>query len=748
MIRQQLRGIVIALLLVAATTAVAVLLREYLGILRGSVLYLVPVMLAGYQLGVVPALLTAVAGVILSGYLFFAELYSFRVASPQEALNLVLYMVVAVVVSHLATQAKRHTTIARKREREMSDLYAFSRRLAAAPSAAEIFVAIQNHLANLFQRKVVLLGAADAGNADSVPERLRAEVARVEQDEVLERTIDDGKGNTWLIRRVSPKTPDFGSVAVDLGSVSGAALAGMRQRIDDALADAVATLERLDVARALNEAKMRSETELLREALIGSVSHELRTPLASILGAATILSSAPALVADARLHALTGVVRDEAERLNNDIQNLLDATTISRQQVRPKLQWIEPVDIVNAAVEHRRRRLVGHPVTLDLNSNLPIVRADPAQVEQALVQILTMRQNIRPMARRSASPRGPTAGPSCSRSVIAAPGSAAMKNARSASDFSADRATPPRPRAQASACGSQMPSSRPTAARSKSRVTASAAARRYRSICRCRMELRHWRPRSMSEIPLSVLVVDDEIQIRRFLRTGFEFDNFTVQEAETGAEALHTATLKPSDLVILDLGLPDMDGAEVLERLRSWSSVPLIVLSVRANEAEKVRLLELGADDYVVKPFGMAELLARARSALRRQLRAARGEPVVKFGPLSIDFAARAVFISEQRVALTPKEYRLLQILAQHSGNVVTHQFLLREVWGSQHIDNTHYLRIFVRKLRCKIEADPTQPRILLTELGVGYRLVISDPPAVPLAVPTAPVAAPSGRPQ
>ncbi len=388
MIRQQLRGIVIALLLLAATTAVAVLLREYLGILRGSVLYLVPVMIAGYQLGVIPALLTAVGGVILSGYLFFAELYSFRVASPQEALNLVLYMVVAVVVSHLATQAKRHTTIARKREREMSDLYAFSRRLAAAPSAAEIFVAIQNHLANLFQRKVVLLGAADAGNADSVPERLRAEVVRVEQDEVLERTIHDGKGNTWLIRRVSPKTPDFGSVAIDLGSVSGEALAGMRQRIDEALADAVATLERLDVARALNEAKMRSETELLREALIGSVSHELRTPLASILGAATILSSAPALVADPRLHALTGVVRDEAERLNNDIQNLLDATTISRQQVRPKLQWIEPVDIVNAAVEHRRRRLVGHPVTLDLNSNLPIVRADPAQVEQALVQIL------------------------------------------------------------------------------------------------------------------------------------------------------------------------------------------------------------------------------------------------------------------------------------------------------------------------------------------------------------------------
>jgi two-component system KDP operon response regulator KdpE len=157
---------------------------------------------------------------------------------------------------------------------------------------------------------------------------------------------------------------------------------------------------------------------------------------------------------------------------------------------------------------------------------------------------------------------------------------------------------------------------------------------------------------------------------------------------------------------------------------------------VRASEAEKVRLLELGADDYVVKPFGMAELLARAHSAMRRQLRAASGEPVMKFGPLAIDFAARAVFISERRVTLTPKEYRLLQVLAQHSGNVVTHQYLLREVWGNEHVDDTHYLRIFVRKLRRKIESDPTQPQILLTELGVGYRLIAPD------AAPEAPAAA------
>jgi two-component system KDP operon response regulator KdpE len=224
-----------------------------------------------------------------------------------------------------------------------------------------------------------------------------------------------------------------------------------------------------------------------------------------------------------------------------------------------------------------------------------------------------------------------------------------------------------------------------------------------------------------------VLVVDDEQQIRRFLRAAFELDGFAVEEAETGQSALRLATLKHPDLVILDLGLPDMDGGEVLERLRAWSSVPLIVLSVRSNEAEKVRLLERGADDYVVKPFGMAELLARSRAAMRRYVRVSAGEPVIKIGPLSIDLAARIVTIDGERVMLTPKEYRLLQLLAQHPGNVITHQFLLKEIWGLPHMQDTHYLRIFMRKLRQKIEADPTQPRILLTELGIGYRLVAPE---------------------
>jgi two-component system KDP operon response regulator KdpE len=236
----------------------------------------------------------------------------------------------------------------------------------------------------------------------------------------------------------------------------------------------------------------------------------------------------------------------------------------------------------------------------------------------------------------------------------------------------------------------------------------------------------------------SVLVVDDEIQIRRFLRSGFELDGFVVHEAGTGAEAIRSASLQPIDLVITDLGLPDMDGADVVERIRSWSAVPIIVLSVRSSEAEKVRLLELGADDYVVKPFGMAELLARVRVTQRRQMRAASGEPTVTVGPLTIDLAVRAVTLNDKRLTLTPKEYRLLQVLAQHAGNVVTHQHLLKEVWGSIHVLDTHYLRIFVRKLRQKIEPNADSPKILLTELGVGYRLaeLFEERPRITASVP------------
>jgi len=392
-VRRELRGSAIALVLVAATTLVAYVLIQSLDVRRGSVIYLLPVLLAGWHLGLIPALVAAVAGVLWSGYFFFSPYYSFYVARPNEILNLLLFMVVAVVTSHLANSMKQQTEIARKREKETSDLYSFSRRLAAAASAADIYRAIEEHLASLVQRKVVLFGAG-ARAVDAKPDqaalsqRLHTAIADVQAGRTPATTVDDGAGDVWLVRRVSPKNADFGVIAIDLGSVPAGAIDEVRQRVDDVLADAAATLERLDVARALNDVKMRSETELLREALIGSVSHELRTPLASILGAATVLSKSAAVAKDERLTSLAGVVRDEAERLNNDIQNLLDATRVSRAQIRPRQEWIEPQDIVNSALERRRRRLSGHNVSLDMDTNLPFIYVDAVLVEQAFVQIV------------------------------------------------------------------------------------------------------------------------------------------------------------------------------------------------------------------------------------------------------------------------------------------------------------------------------------------------------------------------
>jgi two-component system, OmpR family, KDP operon response regulator KdpE len=221
----------------------------------------------------------------------------------------------------------------------------------------------------------------------------------------------------------------------------------------------------------------------------------------------------------------------------------------------------------------------------------------------------------------------------------------------------------------------------------------------------------------------TVLVIDDELHIRQFLRAAFEFEGFTVREAGDAEEGIRSATLKPPDLIILDLGLPDRDGASIIERLRSWSNIPIIVLTVRSREREKVRVLELGADDYVVKPFGIAELIARSRAALRPRVAPPAGEPIVRIGELEINLATRSGTIGGQRLVLGPKEYLVLQILAQHAGRVVTRQQIMKQVWGAAHLDDTHYLRIVVRNLRKKIEVDPTRPRLLLTELGVGYRL-------------------------
>ena len=221
-----------------------------------------------------------------------------------------------------------------------------------------------------------------------------------------------------------------------------------------------------------------------------------------------------------------------------------------------------------------------------------------------------------------------------------------------------------------------------------------------------------------------ILVVDDEPQILRALQTNLRGAGYEVETAATAEQALASAALREPEAVILDLVLPDRSGTEVTRELRTWSSVPVIVLSAVGDESEKVAALDAGADDYVTKPFGMAELLARLRAATRRVAPA--GEPVVAVGDLRIDIPDRTVTVAGEPVQLTPNEFELLRLFAQHRGKLLTHKTILREVWGPAYDAESHYLHVYVSQLRRKLERDPTRPRYILTEPGAGYRLVDS----------------------
>lgn len=226
----------------------------------------------------------------------------------------------------------------------------------------------------------------------------------------------------------------------------------------------------------------------------------------------------------------------------------------------------------------------------------------------------------------------------------------------------------------------------------------------------------------------AVLVVDDEPQLRRLLRTSLSAADLRVVEAENGRRALIEAASHKPDLVILDLGLPDIDGHEVVRDIRKWSKVPIIVLSARTDEQQKIAALDAGADDYVTKPFAVGELLARVRVALRHAARGPDGGVVLQLGDVSVDLARRTAQGPDGAIRFTPVEYRLLAALAKHAGMVATQRQLLRDVWGPDHVDQPHYLRVYMKQLRDKIEATPSQPRYLLTEVGVGYRLAVPAP--------------------
>jgi two-component system, OmpR family, sensor histidine kinase KdpD len=406
-LKQLARPTLLSLLLVAAATVGLVGLQQLAELPHVSIVYLIPVLFSATRWGVFPAVVAAVASIAASAFFFYPPIYSLEVHDPLHLLDLILFVFVAVVTGQLANSVRRHVEAARQRESDMRTLYSFSRQLAVAAAAPEIHAAIQQHLNEVLGRRTFFFDATPEARptdmpheGDHVPDIVREAIAKATNKATNKATAAHVDGSnevtatdkqteaTWLIRPVSRKTPDFGMVAVDLGQMSDHASTMMRLRVESVLDDAAATLERLDIARALGEAKTRAEAETFRDALIGSVSHELRTPLASIVSSTYVLANSPGLKHDTRLAALADDVRHEAERLNDDIQNILDASRITSAGVRPHLQWADVSDIVNTAVERQQRRLSSHSLELDVPDELALVRVDPVLVEQALGQVL------------------------------------------------------------------------------------------------------------------------------------------------------------------------------------------------------------------------------------------------------------------------------------------------------------------------------------------------------------------------
>jgi two-component system sensor histidine kinase KdpD len=390
-------GVVGALILVTGVTLVLEGVKTFLNLPPIVITYMIPVLIAAIRWGFLSAMVATMAGAASAAFFFYQPTHTLLVEDPARRLGLLLFAIIAVVAAHLAVRMRRESEIVRKREKEISDLYAFSRRLAGSHSTADIFDAIQRHLSTVVGRKVALFeprgpaGRSEPIGEGGVPENVRDAVAAViagKADAAARMPIAADHGDLWLVRAVSPKTPDLGVVAIDLGRQTPESEEEIRARIEAVLHDAASTLEQIGLAHAITEVRMRAESERFRDALIGSVSHELRTPLASILGAATVLCNAPAVAGEARLAALANVVRDESERLNNEIQNLLDATRITGEALQPRLEWAEFADVVNTAVERRRDRFGGHAVEVDLPAEMPLIQVDAVLIEKALGQIL------------------------------------------------------------------------------------------------------------------------------------------------------------------------------------------------------------------------------------------------------------------------------------------------------------------------------------------------------------------------
>jgi len=380
---------------VSFVTALLLLMEQAVAASLVPIAYLVPVIIAATRWGIWPATLASIASMAAADFFFFPPIFSFQVDEPQEVIDLLLFLLVALVSSNLASRLRQETETLRQRERDIQNLYDFSRRLAACFTVSELISAIDNYLAQTLGQPAVFFAARSDGQLEPpksgpVPKAVREGVtsAMAAAANSVGSVIDASTQNVWLLRVVSSETANLGLVAVNIGAGSADTLAIRTRRVEAILEEVSLTLQRIDIEKAMEDARLRLQAQLLRDAFHGTLSHELRTPLATIRGSASVLDSVPVIQNDARARSLVEAITDEVAELDGFIQSLLNATRVTAGGVTPHLEWTDPRDIVNAAIKARTRRLVAHKIETELADDLPLVNVDSGLIEESCGQLL------------------------------------------------------------------------------------------------------------------------------------------------------------------------------------------------------------------------------------------------------------------------------------------------------------------------------------------------------------------------
>lgn len=384
-----------ALACVGVATVALLLLDRLLPFSLFPIVYLIPVVIAATRWGTWPAIAAAIAGGGAADFLFFTPFYSFSIDDPQEVIDLLLFLFVALVSGHLASRLRSEKETLKQRETELHHLYEFSRRLAACFTIPDLVAAIQDHLARTLGQQALFFVARTDGHLEpleaglvptEVEERVGSMIAKIGLPAFT--ILDAPTQSIWLLRAVHSDATVHGVIAVNIGSGSQAVIAAKTNRVEAVLDEASLTLQRLDIGNAMEEAKLQLQAQLLKDALHGMLSHELRSPLSAIQGSASVLGSAPVIRNDARLYPLTEAIADEVQRLDGFIQNLVNTARVTTNSVQPRLEWADPRDIVNAVVGSRSRRLSQHHVKVEFDDDLPLVNVDSALVQESLGQLL------------------------------------------------------------------------------------------------------------------------------------------------------------------------------------------------------------------------------------------------------------------------------------------------------------------------------------------------------------------------